>query len=97
MKIQESFLPSFIFFSTGSDSRFWEFHPSSVILGVFVFFFIFCESLALYAKSRGLIYTIYIYFRVKTYRELKLVRALDEGMHLIDVPFTEDKQIHELV
>ena len=29
--------PSFIFFSTGSDSRFWEFHPSSVILGVFVF------------------------------------------------------------
>ena len=32
MKILESFLPSFIFFSTGSDSRFWEFHPSSVIL-----------------------------------------------------------------
>ena len=31
MKIQESFLPSFILFSTGSDSRFWEFHPSSVI------------------------------------------------------------------
>ena len=59
LKIQESF-PSFIFFSTGSDSCFWEFHPSSVILGVFVFFFIliFCESLALYAKSRGLIYTI---------------------------------------
>ena len=59
------FLPSFpffIFFSTGSDIRFWEFHPSSVILGVFVFFFffilIFCESLALYAKSGGLIYTI---------------------------------------
>ena len=41
-------IPLFIFFSTGSDSRFWEFHPSSVILGVFVFFFvlIFCESLA---------------------------------------------------
>ena len=39
---------SFIFFSTGSNNRFWEFHPSSVILGVFVFFFIltFCESLA---------------------------------------------------
>ena len=39
---------SSFFFSTGSDSRFWEFHPSSVILGVFVFFFIliFCESLA---------------------------------------------------
>ena len=38
---------------TGSDSRFWEFHPSSVILGVSVFFLIliFCESLALYAKS----------------------------------------------
>ena len=39
-------------------------HPSLVILGVFkfVFFFIFilifCESLALYAKSRSLIYTI---------------------------------------
>ena len=31
-------LQTFIFFSTGSDSRFWEFHPSSVILGVFVFF-----------------------------------------------------------
>ena len=48
---------SFIF-STGSDSCFWEFHPSSVILGVFVFFFIliFCESLALYAKSRGFIH-----------------------------------------
>ena len=29
--------PSFIFSSTGSDSRFWEFHPSSVTLGVFVF------------------------------------------------------------
>ena len=56
VKIQESFLlPSFIFFSTGSDSHFWEFHPSSVILGVFVFFFmlIFCESLALYVKFRG--------------------------------------------
>ena len=61
MKIQESFLSSsLIFFSTGSDSCFWEFHPSSVILGVFVFFFIliFCESLALYAKSRGLTYTM---------------------------------------
>ena len=52
MKIQESFLPSFsfIFFSTGSDCRFREFHPSSVILGVFVIFIIFilifCESLA---------------------------------------------------
>ena len=34
----------------------------SVILGVFVFFFIliFSESLALYAKSRGLIYTILV-------------------------------------
>ena len=46
MKIQESFLSSFIFFSTGADSCFWEFHLSSMILGVFVFFFIliFCES-----------------------------------------------------
>ena len=35
---------------------FWEFHPSSVILGIFVFFLIFCESLALRAKSRALIY-----------------------------------------
>ena len=34
--------------------------PFIRILGVFFFFFIliFCESLALYAKSRGLIYTI---------------------------------------
>ena len=29
-----------------------------LILGVFVFFLILCESLALYAKSRGLMYTI---------------------------------------
>ena len=39
-------------------------HPLSVILGVFAFFFffilIFCESLALYAKSRGFIYTILV-------------------------------------
>ena len=39
-------------------------HPSSVILGVFVFIFffilIFCESLALFAKSRGFIYTILV-------------------------------------
>ena len=45
----------FHFFSTGSDSRFWEFHPSSVILGVFVFFFvlIFCESNVIPRKSFG--------------------------------------------
>ena len=60
---------SFIFFSTGSDSRFWEFHPSSVILGVFVFIFIliFCESLAqhvymlcMYVMSLSM-YTLLIY------------------------------------
>ena len=34
------------YLSTGSDSCFWEFHPSSVTLGIFVFFLIFCESLA---------------------------------------------------
>ena len=40
------FLLFLSFISTGSDSCFWEFHPSSVILGVFVFFIlIFCESL----------------------------------------------------
>ena len=54
MKIQESFFLlflSFIFFSTGSDSCFC--HPSSVILGVFVFFFIliFCESLAMQCNA----------------------------------------------
>ena len=40
----QSFL---LFFSTGPDSCFWEFHPSSVTLAIFDFFFlIFCESLA---------------------------------------------------
>ena len=33
---------------------FWEFHPSSVTLGIFIFFLIFCESLAHCAKSRVL-------------------------------------------
>ena len=32
----------FSFFFTGSDNCFWEFHPSSVTLGVFVFLLFFC-------------------------------------------------------
>ena len=53
--------PSFILFSTGSDSRFWEFHPSSVILGVFVFFFILIfESLAYSWHGLGESMHIYI-------------------------------------
>ena len=34
----------FFFFSPGPDSCFWEFHTSSVTLGIF--FLIYCESLA---------------------------------------------------
>ena len=51
------FLFFLLFFScsTGLDSCFWEFHPSSLTLEVFVFFLIFCESLAQSAKSRGVI------------------------------------------
>ena len=62
MKIQESFLPSFPFFHL---LLYWVRQP---FLGIppfisdpeslYLFFIlIFCESLALYAKSRGLIYT----------------------------------------
>ena len=41
---------SSFFFSTGSDSRFWEFHPSSLIF-VFFFILIFCESFMYYYTS----------------------------------------------
>ena len=44
MRIQEFPLsPSLLFFSTGPDSYFLEFHLLSVTLGIFVFFLIFCE------------------------------------------------------
>ena len=37
---------SLFFCSTGSESCFWEFHPSSVTLGIFVFYYftqIYCD------------------------------------------------------
>ena len=37
MRIQLDLLLSFLYFSIEPDSCFWEFHPSSVTLGVFVF------------------------------------------------------------
>ena len=77
MKIQESFLPSFFFISSPlGQTTVSGNHPSSVILGVFVFFFIFilifCESLALYAKSRGLMYTM-----------LKSYSSVDSGFSVV--------------
>ena len=49
------FLLLLFFFSIGPDRCFWEFHPSFVTLGIFVFFLIFCESLVCTAHD-GMLY-----------------------------------------
>ena len=69
-------------FSPGSDSRIWEFHPSSVILGVFVFFFIliFCESSSMYC----IILYKYIMYVDISFMSSESEQAFDENVRRVE-------------
>ena len=94
--------PSFIFFSTGSDSRFWEFHPSSVILRVLVFSLSWSSvNPWLSMLNLGALYTLFMYMYTLWSREWFLSQSLIYNRHYttripcwscqqsITFPFTE--------